>query len=116
MRKKSVVCFGDKFSKGKLFMNAIAHKYRDGSIQLLSDHLRNVKEKSAEFASAASLDVSHMEQIGYMHDYGKFSAEFQAYIQNGAGRVSHTGIGGRKLFDAHDIIGAFCVFGHLFNR
>lgn len=93
-------------------MKVIAHKYKDGTIQLLSDHLRSVKEKSAEFANAASLDVSHMEQIGYMHDYGKFSAEFQAYIQNGAGRVSHTGIGGRKLFDAHDIIGAFCVFGH----
>ena len=93
-------------------MNVIAHKYKDGSTQQLSDHLKNVKEKSAGFAYDASLDVSHMEQIGYMHDYGKFSEEFQAYIQNGAGRVSHSGIGGRKLFDAHDIIGAFCVFGH----
>lgn len=57
MLKKSLIASVDKFTEGRLFMNAIAHKYRDGSIQLLSDHLRNVKEKSAEFASAASLDV-----------------------------------------------------------
>ena len=91
----------------------IAHKYDDGSIQLLEDHLKNVANLSIQFAKNCNLNEEHMKQIALMHDYGKCSLEFQEYILgNSKNRVSHSNIGGKKLFDAGDLIGSFCVFGH----
>ena len=94
-------------------MDIIAHKYQDNSIQLLSEHLRNVSIKMSHYAKEANLEPAHAEQISYLHDYGKASKEFQEYIRNdGSGkRISHSNIGGRKLYDAQDLIGSFCVFG-----
>ena len=102
-----------KLAKGNE-MDIIAHKYQDNSIQLLSEHLRNVSIKMSHYAKEANLEPAHAEQISYLHDYGKASKEFQEYIQNdGSGkRISHSNIGGRKLYDARDLIGSFCVFGH----
>ena len=95
-------------------MDIIAHKYNNNSIQLLSEHLKNVRTKMSKYANEATLEPEHAEQIAYLHDYGKASKEFQEYIQNdGCGkRVSHSNIGGRILYDAQDLIGSFCVFGH----
>ena len=95
-------------------MDIIAHKYKDNSIQLLSEHLKNVSTKMSQYANESNLEVAHAQQIAYLHDYGKASKEFQEYIQSDGcdKRVSHSNIGGQILYDAQDLIGSFCVFGH----
>ena len=91
----------------------IAHKYKDGSVQLLQDHLKNVADLSAEYADKCGLNKDHMRQIAMLHDYGKCSIEFQDHICNDINNgVSHSNIGGKILFDAGDLIGSLCVFGH----
>src|SRR5579884_2689108 len=52
----------------------------DGQRQALSDHLRAVATRAAEFArpwGAATL----AEAAGWLHDIGKFSSDFQLYLR-----------------------------------
>lgn len=59
----------------------VAHVRRDKKIQPLELHLRGVSQLAAEFSAKFGL-TTHGELLGLLHDLGKYSAAFQAYIQS----------------------------------
>lgn len=63
-------------------MAYIAHKN-----QTLEQHLMGVARKTKNFASKLNLDEQG-ELIGLLHDLGKYSAEFQMYIQSAIGMIN----------------------------
>lgn len=94
----------------------LAHKNQENAReQLLLDHLRGVSERAGEFAAAFGEEtVGRM--TGLYHDIGKYSAEFQKYLQQGGGkRVDHSTAGAVELMArkcSMSIPMAFCVAGH----
>lgn len=90
--------------------------------QPLNNHLENVAERAAEFAS--DFDASSMGyRIGLWHDLGKYSAEFQAYLNSQTepsaeslpGKVDHSSAGAQHSAKSIPIIGhllAYAISGH----
>jgi len=66
----------------------IAH-YReaDRATQSLADHLRAVAAQASCFAEKIGL-VRQGELIGLLHDVGKYSDEFQAYLKSAVGLLN----------------------------
>jgi CRISPR-associated endonuclease/helicase Cas3 len=60
------------------------HRESDGATQSLATHLCNVAMLANSFAAKIGLDKQG-ELIGLLHDLGKFSAAFQAYIKSAVG-------------------------------
>jgi len=69
----------------KLF---IAHRRKfDGDVQSVMDHLLEVAELSRRFAQ--KLGVPDLgELLGLLHDFGKYSLEFQDYIKSATGLLN----------------------------
>lgn len=66
----------------------VAHVRADGEkIQSLESHLRQVSSLAAEFAQKFNL-APHGALLGLVHDLGKYSAAFQAYIQSATGLLN----------------------------
>jgi CRISPR-associated endonuclease/helicase Cas3 len=65
----------------------VAHVRGDGKIQSLESHLRSVSQLAAELAGKFGL-VTHGALLGLLHDLGKYSAAFQAYIQSATGLLN----------------------------
>lgn len=66
----------------------VAHRREsDGSIHELWDHLNEVAQKTGKFAAKLGLQKQG-ELIGYLHDVGKASDEFQQYIQSAVGLIN----------------------------
>lgn len=59
----------------------IAHVRSDAEVQLLKTHLESVGHLAALFGAKFGL-AKHGELIGLLHDLGKYSNEFQAYIKS----------------------------------
>ena len=90
--------------------------------QPLNNHLENVARLSAEFAS--DFDASSIGyRIGLWHDLGKYSAEFQAYLQSQTeasseslpGKVDHSSAGAQYSAKLIPLIGhllAYAISGH----
>jgi CRISPR-associated endonuclease/helicase Cas3 len=73
-----------------MFSNSdyIAHRRkRDGGIQSLTIHLKEVSEKTGDFAAKVGLR-KHGEIIGLLHDIGKASQEFKQYIESAVGLIN----------------------------
>lgn len=65
----------------------IAHRRKDGTEQSLTDHLTDVGDIASKLAS--KLGVSDAGAlIGLLHDVGKFSVDFQAYIGSATGKIN----------------------------
>ena len=66
----------------------IAH-YReaDGATQSLADHLRAVAAHASCFAEKIGM-ARQGELIGLLHDLGKYSDEFQAYLKSAVGPLN----------------------------
>jgi CRISPR-associated endonuclease/helicase Cas3 len=80
--------------------------------QLLIEHLHNVGDICARFVSAFG-EYNIGKRIGDYHDIGKYSREFQDYIQAGGGRkYDHSTAGTKEFCYAQMIPAAFCVAGH----
>lgn len=90
--------------------------------QPLDCHLRNVAKLAGEFSSVfGASSWGHL--IGLWHDLGKFSPEFQQYIQKSneanveakPGKVTHSTAGALHAIDRFGKIGrilAYCIAGH----
>ncbi|NOX08218.1 MAG: CRISPR-associated helicase Cas3' [Gammaproteobacteria bacterium] len=65
----------------------IAHKRKDGREQSLICHLTEVGDIAAELASKIGASGAG-ELIGLLHDFGKFSVDFQAYIGSATGKIN----------------------------
>ncbi len=65
----------------------VAHVRGDSKIQSLEAHLRSVSQLAAELAAKFRL-APHGELIGLLHDLGKYSSAFQAYIQSATGLLN----------------------------
>lgn len=69
-------------------MNFIAHKRKsDGVSQPLSTHLLEVGELAAIFAKKINAEDAG-RLIGLLHDFGKYSKKFQAYIKSATGEIN----------------------------
>ena len=80
--------------------------------QLLKDHLMGTGEKAAAFGEAFG-EAALAKQIGEYHDIGKYSDNFQEYIEIGSGKkVDHSTAGAQEFFKKHMPEAAFCVGGH----
>ncbi len=65
----------------------IAHRRKDGLEQPLIDHLSEVGIIAARLATKLNVpDVGNL--IGLLHDFGKFSDEFQKYIGSATGKIN----------------------------
>ena len=65
----------------------IAHRRKDGREQALLDHLNEVGELASKLASKFGVPQAG-ELAGMLHDMGKFSADFQAYIGSATGKIN----------------------------
>lgn len=66
----------------------IAHQRKqDGAVQRLEEHLFGVATKAKVRATKIGLERSG-ELIGLLHDLGKYSKEFQTYLQSAVGMIS----------------------------
>ena len=65
----------------------VAHVRADGKIQSLEAHLRSVSQLTAELAEKFGL-LTHGALLGLLHDLGKYSSAFQAYIQSATGLLN----------------------------
>ncbi len=66
----------------------IAHQRKeDGAIQSLEEHLLEVAKKAKSFAGKINLEEQG-EIMGLLHDLGKYSKEFQDYIQSAVGLIN----------------------------
>ena len=66
----------------------IAHQRKqDGAVQRLEEHLFGVATKAKAQATKIGLETSG-ELIGLLHDLGKYSKEFQTYLQSAVGMIS----------------------------
>lgn len=63
----------------------IAHIREDGTEQTVQEHLRGTSERCARFASAFG-EEERGRMLGYAHDIGKCSDEFQKRLQGGRQR------------------------------
>lgn len=69
-------------------MDFIAHKRKsDGVCQPLSTHLLEVGELAATFAKKINAEDAG-RLIGLLHDFGKYSKEFQVYIKSATGEIN----------------------------
>jgi CRISPR-associated endonuclease/helicase Cas3 len=92
--------------------------------QPLEDHLRNVSENAAEFASRFEAE-DWGRLAGLWHDLGKFSAAFQTYLRtaarpdphagDAAPRTDHSTAGALHAVETLDVLGhilAYVISGH----
>ncbi|MCF8182909.1 MAG: CRISPR-associated helicase Cas3' [Limnohabitans sp.] len=80
MKKLEIFTTSSHPQSSQLKPHYIAHvRQADQSIQTLANHLSEVAEIAKKFA--AKINVSEAgELIGLLHDFGKYSADFQQYI------------------------------------
>ena len=91
----------------------------DGRYQLLRDHLEGTASLARQFSEPFGCGVL-AEVCGLLHDYGKYSLEFQRRIRGANIRIDHSTPGGQFICDQNknDKTGylrqavAFCVMGH----
>ena len=94
-------------------MSYIAHKCDDGRKQSVKDHLTNTANMAAGFAQAFGAEKLAF-QCGLYHDIGKYSSEFQDYINGGScKRVDHSTAGAILMAENRGRLAqAFCIAGH----
>ena len=88
-----------------------SHRSEDGRIELLKDHLREVSEMSAEFASAFGAECWG-RAVGLLHDVGKYSDEFQNRLLSNGPKVDHSTAGAWLLAESGRDLLSYCVAGH----
>src|SRR3970040_257921 len=99
----------------------IAHlRKAGGDPQSLEEHLLGVAEITKRLASKIGLEPQG-ELIGLLHDLGKYSNEFQAYLKSAVGLINqdedeYVDARGLKGKVDHSTAGAQLVWGELSKR
>lgn len=90
----------------------VSHISEDGRREEVRDHLREVSEMAAEFASFFGAK-NWAEVAGSLHDIGKCSREFQNRILSGGSAVDHSTAGAYEAFKQKgSAVLSFCIAGH----
>ena len=90
----------------------LAHRREDtGEEQLLIDHLRGTAELAGEFGKYIHAE-KQAYRCGLMHDGGKYSKEFAAYLHGAKVHVDHSTAGALEAKKRRDIAAAFAIAGH----
>lgn len=97
----------------------IAHKRKDGELQSLAEHLTQTAALSGQFATKLNAGKAG-QLLGLLHDFGKYSQEFQAYIKSATGDINpdedeYVDFKGMKGKVDHSTAGAQLVW-HLLKR
>ena len=87
-----------------------AHIRDDGAVQTVMEHLIGTAERCAAFASAFQ-EEKRGELLGYTHDIGKCSEEFQRRLLGGP-KVDHATAGALECAKIREDLMACCVVGH----
>ena len=87
-----------------------AHIRDDGAVQTVMEHLTGTAERCAEYASAFK-EEKRGELLGYAHDIGKCSEEFQRRLLGGP-KVDHATAGALECAKIREDLMACCVVGH----
>ena len=99
----------------------IAHQRKiDGAVQSLQEHLLGV----ADIAESLAAKIGLKEQgalVGLLHDLGKYSEEFQSYLQSAVGLINpdeddYVDARGLKGKVDHSTAGAQLVWEELSNQ
>lgn len=91
----------------------IAHTNKNGEYQSLADHAQGTARRAAEFAAQFGAEAWG-RAAGYLHDAGKCSPEFQAYLcaPDAAHKVDHSTAAAKIAMAAGLIPIAFVTAGH----
>lgn len=87
-----------------------AHKREDGSRQTVEEHLNGTASRCAAFAAQFG-EEKRGKLLGYSHDIGKYSEEFQNRLLGGK-KVDHATAGALECAKAGESLMACCVVGH----
>lgn len=88
----------------------LAHIAPDGREQTVEEHLRGTAALCGGFARAFG-EEDRGRMLGYAHDIGKCSAEFQKRLQGGP-PVDHGAAGALECAKVGENAAACCVAGH----
>lgn len=90
----------------------IAHKAEDGREEPIRDHLEAVAKKATEFAKPfGASDWAY--NMGYLHDVGKYSDDFQRRIKEDGPRVDHSSAGAYVMSGSEiGYLLSYCIAGH----
>ncbi|MGN0628068.1 MAG: CRISPR-associated helicase Cas3' [Oscillospiraceae bacterium] len=91
-------------------MEFLAHIAQDGRIQTLKEHLDQTGSLSGKFAADFGAG-DYGRLVGFSHDIGKSSAEFQRRLHGGP-KVDHATAGAIECAKIDELLAAFCVAGH----
>lgn len=87
-----------------------AHIRENGQLQTVEDHLTGTAERCREFAAAFG-EGKRGYLLGYAHDIGKYSKEFQRRLLGGA-KVDHATAGALACAKQGEFFAGCCVAGH----
>ena len=87
-----------------------AHIREDGRKQTVEQHLEGTAERCALFASAFG-EENRGKLLGYAHDIGKTSQEFQKRLLGGP-KIDHATAGALECAKVREDMAACCVIGH----
>ncbi len=91
-------------------MEFYAHIREDGKKQTVEEHLHGTAQLCSHFASSFG-EAKRGLLLGYAHDIGKTSHEFQKRLQGGA-KVDHATAGAIECAKINELLSACCVAGH----
>lgn len=87
-----------------------AHIREDGTKQTVEEHLNGTAERCGAFAAAFG-EEARGKLLGYAHDIGKCSTEFQKRLLGGP-KVDHATAGALECARAREDLAGCCVIGH----
>lgn len=87
-----------------------AHIREDGEKQTVESHLQGTAKLCSRFASRFG-EADRGALLGYAHDIGKTSYEFQKRLENGP-KVDHATAGALECAKVNEMFASCCVAGH----
>lgn len=87
-----------------------AHIRESGEKQTVAEHLEGTAKRCAAFAARFG-EEDRGKMLGYAHDIGKYSDEFQKRLQGGP-KVDHATAGALECCKAGENLTSCCVAGH----